>query len=117
MKILFTTESYYPDMCGVSNVVTKLAEGLSSIDHDVTVFTEKRDREFSSHNGVKIIEFNVKGNVLSGYKGEVEKYKNSLLAYDGDVVINECAQIWSSDLAFDILDNLKLKKVFHSHGY
>ncbi len=57
MKILFTTESYYPDVCGVSNVVTKLAEGLASLGHDVTIFTEKRGRNFTQHNNVKVSVF------------------------------------------------------------
>jgi len=117
MKILITTESYYPDVCGVSHVVTKLAEGLASKEHEVIIFTEKRKRDFPEHKGVKVVEFDVKGNIITGYKGEIKKYQDALIKSDCDVMINECAQIWSSDLAFEVIDKIKAKKVFHSHGY
>lgn len=117
MKILFTTESYYPDVCGVSNVVTNLAEGLVKLGHDVTVFTENRKRDYIQYNCVKIHEFDVKGNIITGYKGEIKKYQKEIVEFECDVIINECAQIWCSDLAFDVIDKIKAKKVFHSHGY
>lgn len=118
MKILFTTESYIPVQCGVSNVVTYLAEGLVKLGHDVAVATKKiAERQNDIINGVEIYEFCVSGNPIKPYSGETDKYINFVLNYNADVIINECSQNWSTDLLLPYLQDIKEKKILHSHGF
>jgi len=117
MKFLFLTQSYYPDRCGVANVVSYLAEGLVDQGHEVTVFTEKRNRAIISQNGVNIKEFECRGNAAVGYQGEVQRYRDEVAAFTGDVIVAECAQVWCTDLILPILEQLKPLCVLHSHDF
>ncbi len=118
MKILITTEQYYPIKSGVSTVVTAIAEELAKLKHEVYVATGCQERQYSLHNGVRIIEFKIFGGFGNFYRGEKEKYKNFVKDFECDVMINECVQTWSTDLILNILDEAKAKKKFlHSHGF
>ncbi|AYJ79912.1 hypothetical protein AN286_06980 [Aliarcobacter cryaerophilus ATCC 43158] len=118
MKILITTEQYYPIKSGVSSVVTAIAEELVKIDYAVYVATGFENRKELTHNGVNIIEFKVFGGFGNYYRGETEQYKEFIKNFECDVMINECVQTWSTDLILDSLDVLKAKKKFlHSHGF
>src|SRR5680860_588671 len=97
MKFLFLSQSYYPDQCGVSNVVGYLSEGLVERGHEVTVFTEKRKRSFLEHNKVSVIEFDCKGNAAIGYQGEIENYQKAVISFKCDVIILELSLIHISE--------------------
>ena len=117
MKILITTEQYYPMLSGVSSVVTAIAEELAHLGHDVSVATGDLQRESSIHNGVKIFEFKVQGGFGNYYQGEIQKYRDFILEQNYDVLINECVQTWSTDLILPYLAQIKAKKILHSHGF
>lgn len=117
MKILFTTEQYYPVISGVSSVVTAMAEALVPLGHNVNVVTGYKQRQSSVHNGVKIFEFKIKGGFGNYYRGETQQYINFILEQNYDVIINECVQTWTTDLLLPYLSQIKAKKILHSHGF
>lgn len=120
MKILFTVEFYEPHKGGAEEVVKQLAECLVKFGHQVSVATsfisERKGKEL---NGVKVQSFRISGNLVRGIKGsegEIKKYQK-LLTDDWDVVINYAAQIWTTDLIFEVLDKVKAKKILVPCGY
>ncbi|MDD3060133.1 MAG: glycosyltransferase family 4 protein [Sulfurimonas sp.] len=117
MKILITTEQYYPVKSGVSTVVTSIAEELTKIGNEVTVVTGFLNRRAHMHNGVHIVEFKIKGGFGNYYRGEIEEYIEYMLHSDFDIVINECVQTWTTDLILKYLPKIKGKKFLHSHGF
>jgi glycosyltransferase involved in cell wall biosynthesis len=120
MKILFTVEFYEPMKGGAQEVVKQLAERLARKGNEVTVATTFLPaRKERSLNGVKIEEFRISGNSTRGIKaraGETDRYRKFLLG-DFDIIVNYAAQIWTTDLAFGILGNIKAKKVLVPCGY
>lgn len=122
MKILFTTEHYYPALNGVSLVVKNIAENLAKKGHHITVATTKLpERQFDNLNGVKVIEFQITGNsvkgIKEGKKGEIERYKELLINGNYDLIAQYAAQTWHSDLTYNVLDYIKAKKVLFPCGY
>jgi len=118
MKILHTVEFYYPSQGGMQEVVKQISERLVKLGHEVTIATTKlSERKNKIINGVKIEEFAIEGNMVRGIKGESKKYKEFLINSDFDIIINFAAQQWASDLAFDIPDRIKAKKVFVPTGF
>jgi len=114
MKILFTVEFYEPHKGGAEEVVKQLAERLAKKEHSVTIATSfLNERTFLELNRVKIEGFKISGNIVNGITGnknEIEKYRRFLRG-DFDVIINYAAQIWTTDLAFDVLNDITAKKV------
>jgi len=117
VKILITTEQYYPIKSGVSSVVTAIAEELYRNGHEVYVATGFENRNNLTNNGVNIIEFKVYGGFGNFYRGEVDKYKDFILNFDCDILINECVQTWTTDLILKYLPLMKAQKFLHSHGF
>lgn len=118
MKILHTVQRYYPDSGGSEEVVKQLSERLVSQGHNVTVLTGKSPhRNFSHHNGVRIVDFDIKGNIAEGIHGEIDSFKNFMRSEHFDIIMNYAAQIWSTDLFFGMLHELKAKKVLVPCGY
>lgn len=118
MKILHCVESYFPSKGGMQEVVKQLSERLVAMGHDVTVATRKiSERDFTEKNGVKIIDFEISGNLVAGIEGEKEKYRDFLLNSDFDIVTFFAAQQWATDLALDLLPQIKGKKVSVPTGY
>jgi len=118
VRILHTVQRYAPDSGGSEEVVRQLSEYLVSFGHEVTVATSRSARRGSRQiNGVRIEEFNCAGNSVDGIRGEVKAYQNFILQADVDIMMNYAAQIWSSDLVFDLLPSLRKKKVLLPCGY
>lgn len=118
MKILHTVESYLPSRHGMQEVVTQLSEYMVKSGHDVTIATSfNENRIFKKINGVKIAEFNIKGNYVNGMVGETKSYQQFLLDSDFDIITNFAAQQWATDLALPILPQLKAKKIFVPTGF
>ncbi|MDD1777277.1 MAG: glycosyltransferase family 4 protein [Candidatus Helarchaeota archaeon] len=103
----------------MQEVVKQISERLVKLGHDVTVATTKLlDRKDEIIGGVKIVEFNISGNAVRGYRfGEVDKYRQFLLNSNFDIITNFAAQQWATDLALPILDQIKAKKVFVPTGF
>ena len=124
MRILHCVESYYPFVSGSSEVVRQLSERMVKAGHDVTVATRKLpEREHASHNGVKIVEFDIKPastkstSIATGLTGETKQYQDFLKNSRFDVIMTYAAQQWTTDLMFDIMDEIKAKKVLVPCGF
>lgn len=92
--------------------------------HDVTVAARKMpERKSLTHNGVKIVQFDIKSgsgfgmSTVHGLKGDTKKYQDFLRKGDFDVVMTYAAQQWTTDLMFEVLDEIKAKKVIVPCGY
>lgn len=124
MKVLHAVESYYPSVSGAPEVVRHLSERMVRLDHDVTVATRKLpDRKSLMHNGVKIVEFDVKPtsdagmSIVTGLAGETKKYQKYLRNNKFDVVMTYATQQWTTDLMFEVLNDISAKKVLVPCGY
>lgn len=124
MKILHCVESYYPSVSGAPEVVRHLSERLVKAGYDVTVATRKlQARKSLTHNGVKIVEFNIRPtsnrgmSTVTGLAGDIKKYQDFLLNSKFDVIMTYAAQQWTTDLILPILDEIKAKKVIVPCGY
>lgn len=118
MKILHTTEFYYPSVGGVQEAVRQLSERLAALGHEVTVATTKLpDRKFHHLCGVKIVDFNISGNRIRGIRGEKQKYIDYVLDSKFDVVVNFAAQQWTTDLLLPLLGKIQARKVFVPTGF
>lgn len=118
MKILHTVEFYHPSVGGMQEVVKQLSERVVKLGHDVTVATTKHpERNGSVVNGVKIVEFQVAGNLARGLAGDVEGYRNFLIQSGFDVITNFAAQQWATDAMITLLERIKAKKVFVPTGF
>jgi len=120
MKILFTVEFYEPRRGGAEEVVKQLAERLVKKGYEVSVATAfLPSRRAKNINGVKIEEFRISGNAVRGFAGEkleIERYQEFLQS-GFDTIVNYAAQIWTTDLAFLVLDKIRTKKIFVPCGY
>ena len=120
MKILFTVEFYEPRKGGAEEVLKQLAERLVSFGHSVTVATTFiPDRSAGLLHGVTIESFHISGNIVRGIQGsasEIARYRSFLLQ-SWDVVINYAAQIWTTDLTFEVLGKIHGRKILVPCGY
>ena len=98
MKILHTVQNYWPSIGGMQEVVRQLSERLVLAGHDVTVATSRHPlRAGNLYHGVKIVDFEVSGNLVAGMAGDVERYREYVLDGGFDVVVNFAAQQWATD--------------------
>jgi glycosyltransferase involved in cell wall biosynthesis len=118
MKLLFCCASYWPNRGGVQEVIRQIAERMAAAGHDVAVATSRnRRRKADSHNGVRIHEFRVGGNLVTGIQGEANRYRKFLTDFDGDAILIKAAQQWSFDALWPVLDDIKVRKVFVPCGF
>lgn len=118
MKILFCVEFYFPSIGGAQEVVRQIAERMAAKGHDVTVATSKiSSRTSLRHQGVKIVEFDVSGNLVRGLRGDVGAYQSFLSKQDFDVVFFYAAQQWTFDASWEVLKRIPGKKVLVPCGY
>ena len=118
MKILHTCEHYAPVVCGVQEAVQRISEGLARRGHQVTVATTYHPaRNFKELNGVTIEQFNIAGKWIRGFVGEVSKFKEFILSFDCDVMLNYAAFQWSTDLVLPLLKRLPFRKILLPCGY
>ena len=81
----------------------QLAERMALAGHDITVATSYvPDRNFTSHNGVKIRDFKVVGNATRGMVGEVDRYRNFVSDFDADAILTKAAQQWTFDALWPV---------------
>ena len=118
MRILHTCYSYWPTVDGVQEAVQRISEGLVARGHEVTVATSYSPHRTSDvHNGVRIVQFDVRGRATRGYRGQVRAYQRFVRSSDCDVMLNYAAQQWSADLVFPLLPRLECAKVFLPCGF
>lgn len=118
MKLLFCCEFYYPSVGGVQVVIREIAERLVALGHDVTVATTAlSDRNFSTLNGVKIVQFEVSGNLVRGMSGEILKYRQFVRSFECDAILIKAAQQWTFDALWPDLEYISARKVFIPCGF
>jgi glycosyltransferase involved in cell wall biosynthesis len=118
VKLLFCCQSYYPSRGGVQEVMRQIAERLVAAGHDVSVATRRQsDRTSNLHNGVRIHEFDVNGNLAQGLRGEVQRYQDFVKNFEADAILIKAAQQWSFDALWPVLDDVKARKVFVPCGF
>jgi len=118
LKILHTVESYAPAMNGMSEVVRQLSERLAVVGHELTVATGvASERPGIDLHGVRVVEFDVSGNAVTGLCGDVASYRKFLLDSDFDVVTNFAAQQWATDIALPLLQRISGRKVLVPTGF
>jgi len=118
MKLLFCCESYWPHRGGVQEVMRQIAERMAAAGHHVDVATSvDPKRTVQRHNGVNIHGFDVRGNLVTGICGEVDRYRKFLTSFDGDAILIKAAQQWSFDALWPVVDQIKARKVFVPCGF
>jgi len=118
MKILHTAQAYAPSIGGSQQVVKQISQNLANLGHEVTVVTSKSaKRAWTTHNQVRIKEFEISGSEVKGYRGNTSEYQQFLLDSQFDIIMNYAAQQWASDLAFPILGKIRSQKVFFPLGF
>ncbi|CAG5007973.1 D-inositol-3-phosphate glycosyltransferase [Dyadobacter sp. CECT 9275] len=118
MKILHTVESYLPARHGMSEVVRQLSEGLVALGHDVTVATSTNNkRTETAIRGVKVVSFNISGNMVRGITGSKDNYIKFVKEGNFDIITCFAAQQWATDLLFPHLSSILAKKIFVPTGF
>ena len=118
MRILHTCCTYWPLRDGVSIAMQRISEGLAGLGHDVTVATTGAgDLPDGLHNGVRIVRFDLGGNSVTGYTGDVPGYQDFVRSFQCDVMLNYAAQICTTDLVFPFLRELSCRTVLVPCGY
>jgi glycosyltransferase involved in cell wall biosynthesis len=121
MKILLTAEFYYPSIGGAQKVVSEIAERLA-INKDLKIYIAtskiyKNQKKKEIINSVNIRRFNIKGNYIENFSGEKNSYIKFLINSKFDVILFYAAQQWTFDIALDILNDIKSKKIFCPCGF
>ena len=119
MKILITVEFYYPSVGGAQKVVSEIAEQLAK-KNKVYVATSQiyqNQKKKEIINSVNVRRFDIKGNYIENFTGEKKNYIKFLKKNKFDVILFYAAQQWTFDLALDILENIKSRKIFCPCGF
>src|SRR3712207_4301212 len=113
LRILHAAEFYPPSVGGVQEVVRQLSERLVARGHEVSVATgAMRERSGRQINGVRVEEFDVRGNEVRGIEGaDVERYRRFVADGDFDVVMTYAAQQWSTDALLPVLEDIPARTV------
>jgi glycosyltransferase involved in cell wall biosynthesis len=118
LRILHAVEFYAPSVGGAQEVVRQVSRRLAARGHDVTVATspmpERRDDVI---DGVRVREFDVRGNEVRGMEGDVEGYRRFIANGDFDVVMTYAAQQWTTDALLPALDSIRAPKVLAPCGF
>ncbi len=116
MKILHTAPDYPPLVSGIPELARQISERLTERGHEVHVATGgvKGSPKTEVRNGVTVHRFDVWGNSARGIHGEADAYLNFVRSTKWDVVASQCAQIWSTDLLFNVKFDSPV--VFAAHG-
>src|SRR4051794_31868784 len=99
MRILHTSHVYTPRVDGVSEVVSQLSIRLAKRGHEVHVATSwpaNAPRE-EVLKGVHVHRFQVRGDAVSGIKGEVDNYLRFVRSKQWDVLAMHHAHVWNTD--------------------
>jgi glycosyltransferase involved in cell wall biosynthesis len=118
MKILFCVEFYHPSVGGAQEVVRQIANRMARKGHEVTVATTRlTSRTNFNVSGVKIVEFDVSGNLVGGLHGEIDQYQTFVLNGGFDAIFIYAAQQWTFDALLDVLPRIHARKVFVPCGF
>ena len=68
-------------------------------------------------NGVRVEEFDVRGNAAVGVRGEVSRYREFVAEGAFDVVMTYAAQQWTTDALLDVVDDIPAVRVLAPCGF
>ena len=118
MRILFCCQLYAPSVGGVQEVVRQIAERLVLRGHEITVATTTMpERKLETLNGVRLVEFSVKGNAVEGMEGDVAGYQCFVVGGAFDAMLVYAAQQWTFDALWPVLDSIPFATVFVPCGF
>jgi L-malate glycosyltransferase len=118
MKILHLVEFYHPVRGGAQEVVRQVSERLVRRGHEVTVATTTvPGRTFERLNGVRVVGFELSGNMVRGIHGDAPRFLRFIDAGNFDVVMTYAAQTWHMDLVLQHIDSLKQRVVLATCGF
>ena len=100
-------------------MMRQIAERLVSAGVDVTVATSTHpERAIDTiRNGVRVLSFPIKGNLVKGMKGPLREYQTLLQEGNFDAILIKAAQQWTFDAAIDVLLSLECRKLFIPCGF
>lgn len=118
MRILHAVELYRPSVGGAQEVVRQISERLVAMGHEVTVATTSLpERTQVEIEGVRIVEFAVSGNAVTGLAGDVEGYRRFVLDGAFDVMMVYAAQQWTLDALLDVIDRVPYPVIVAPCGF
>jgi len=118
MKILHILRTYHPSSGGMYEVVRQISENLALNGHEITIVTAKITSIPQNNSPkIKIKQFDISGNLITGLNGEIEKYQNFVINGNFDIITVFAAQQVTADALFPILSKIKSKKVFVPTGF
>jgi glycosyltransferase involved in cell wall biosynthesis len=118
MRIVLASELFHPSVGGVQEVVRQIGERLATNGHHVRVCTRRlTERRVTRIFGLDVVEFSVSGNLVSGIKGEIDRYREFILRQDYDILVIKAAQQWTFDALIPVLDDIRKRKIFIPCGF
>lgn len=119
MKLLLCCENYRPSVGGVQEVMRQVAERLVAAGHSVTVVTSPHPLRAVETviEGVTVLSFPIRGNLVKGMSGPVESYRRFVLETPFDAILIKAAQQWTFDALTPVLGAIRARKVFIPCGF
>jgi glycosyltransferase involved in cell wall biosynthesis len=116
VRILHAVEFYPPAVGGVQEVVRQVSERLAARGHDVTVATSADPRR-AGGGPVNVVGFDVRGNAVRGYEGDLDAYRRFVTDGDWDLVMTYAAQQWTTDALLPVLGDIRAPVVLAPCGF
>ncbi|MEA2412909.1 MAG: L-malate glycosyltransferase [Thermoleophilaceae bacterium] len=117
MRILHAVEFYPPAVGGVQEVVRQVSERLAARGHDVTVATGDDPRRVAGGGPVEVVGFDVRGNEVRGFEGDVDAYRRFVIEGEWDLVMTYAAQQWTTDALLPVLGEIRAPVVLAPCGF
>lgn len=118
LRILHAVEFFAPSVGGAQEVIRQISERLAARGHDVTVATTRLpERRKDRIGGVRIAEFDVRGNEVRGLEGDLDGYRDFVINGDFDVVMTYAAQQWTTDALLPVLERIRPPTVLAPCGF
>lgn len=120
MKILICSEYFLPHIGGVeqhSLAIANLIRSNSNNECIVATSLLPGTKRVEIKKQLKIYRFDISGNLVKGFRGEIENYKKFLLENNFDQIFFNACQQWTFDLSLSIINKIKSKKILFPCGF
>ena len=111
MKILLVSESYPPEISGISSVASKIADIIKKYGFELSIISSAGLITGAYQNTFAKKIFN--GSAIRKYKNR-EYFEGLIGGINPDLIIVLCAQYWGFDFIFS--ESRKVPVIFYSHG-
>ncbi len=120
VKILITTPHYLPSLDGVSIAVAAQARLLTTLGHEVTIFTAVTPEAQGEREGPEALlrRFDIAGcnHPWVPLRGDLENYRRSVLSSNFEVIIVHAWACATTDALLEVWPILATRLIFCSHG-